>query len=400
MSGPGSRNVAVIGGGPVGIEAAVHLVDEGFRVTVLERGNSVAANVREWFPTGKEFLAQFPTGKEYVAQYVDVLAKWLAEKSGKCDLALGCEVTNIGRGHLLKKDDIGGKKRRITTPFRLLVNRGGDEAMMQPFDYVLDCSGTWNQPNWSGAGGVPAVNERKLAASGRILQHICDPLASPQKFLGRILQHICDPLASSEKFRVMGAESGRILQQICDPLASPEKILGKTVAVVGTGASAITMINSLKEVAEQHKGVVKVEWVARGSNTPYQRVDNDPLPQRDRLYAMGDDMAGVKTPACNEMAGGKSPECLPLTLERTPTAGGEGDEGEGGGAVLADTVVACCGFRPDDTLWSEVQVHQCYATSGPMKLAAALMSASGGAGDCLAQVNPGGIARSGNSPDP
>lgn len=34
MSGPGSRNVAVIGGGPVGIEAAVHLVDEGFRVTV------------------------------------------------------------------------------------------------------------------------------------------------------------------------------------------------------------------------------------------------------------------------------------------------------------------------------------------------------------------------------
>ena len=27
-----------------------------------------------------------------MAQYVDVLAKWLAEKSGRCDLALGCEV--------------------------------------------------------------------------------------------------------------------------------------------------------------------------------------------------------------------------------------------------------------------------------------------------------------------
>ena len=40
------------------------------------------------------------------------------------------------------------------------------------------------QPNWCGTGGMPAVNERKLAASGRILQHICDPLASPEKFLG------------------------------------------------------------------------------------------------------------------------------------------------------------------------------------------------------------------------
>ena len=34
-------------------------------------------------------------------------------------------------------------------------------------------------------------------------------------------------------------------------------------------------------------------------------------------------------------------------------------------------------------------MHQCYATSGPMKLAAALMSAGGGGGDCLAQVSQG-----------
>ena len=38
----------------------------------------------------------------------------------------------------------------------------------------------------------------------------------------------------------------------------------------------------------------------------------------------------------------------------------------------------------------ELQVHYCYATEGPIKLAAALMTSSGGAGgDCLAQVSHG-----------
>ena len=35
---------------------------------------------------------------------------------------------------------------------------------------------------------------------------------------------------------------------------------------------------------------------------------------------------------------------------------------------------------------TSLQVHYCYATEGPMKLAAALMAAGGGGGDCLAQV--------------
>lgn len=54
-----------------------------------------------------------------------------------------------------------------------------------------------------------------------------------------------------------------------------------------------------------------------------------------------------------------------------------------------DLVISSCGYRPNDALWHEVQVHQCYATSGPMKLAAALMASSGGGGDCLAQVSHG-----------
>jgi len=54
--------------------------------------------------------------------------------------------------------------------------------------------------------------------------------------------------------------------------------------------------------------------------------------------------------------------------------------------VVCDALVACAGTRPDPTLLAELHVHLCYATEGPMKLAAALMAAGGGGGDCLAQV--------------
>jgi hypothetical protein len=61
------------------------------------------------------------------------------------------------------------------------------------------------------------------------------------------------------------------------------------------------------------------------------------------------------------------------------------------GSPTADTlcvhrVVAAVGFRPDTSLYSELHVHTCWATDGPIKLAASLLAAGGGGGDCLAQV--------------
>ena len=37
-------------------------------------------------------------------------------------------------------------------------------------------------------------------------------------------------------------------------------------------------------------------------------------------------------------------------------------------------------------LLADCQVHYCYATEGPIKLAGALMAQGGGGGDCMAQV--------------
>ena len=49
--------------------------------------------------------------------------------------------------------------------------------------------------------------------------------------------------------------------------------------------------------------------------------------------------------------------------------------------VVADTVLALNGGVGDASLYRQLQVHECYATCGPMKLAAALLGDAGG--DCL-----------------
>src|SRR5439155_8819704 len=50
-------------------------------------------------------------------------------------------------------------------------------------------------------------------------------------------------------------------------------------------------------------------------------------------------------------------------------------------------IIANVGCTPDSSIHAELQVQLCYATCGPMKLAAALL---GNNGDCLARVAPSG----------
>merc|ERR1712107_484675 len=73
----------------------------------------------------------------------------------------------------------------------------------------------------------------------------------------------------------------------------------------------------------------------------------------------------------------------------------EGDDNVEKGSVDLDVLFSLTGFRPDKELWSEIQVHMCYASDGPMKLAASLLAAkmavqgTAAAGDCLQQAAPG-----------
>jgi len=131
--------------------------------------------------------------------------------------------------------------------------------------------------------------------------------------------------------------------------------------------------------------------VTRGAGAPYTMQEGDPLPQREQLYRLANSLVAEGQEGEEARRGFASFRHLPgaevVALKK--------QEGRvvvqlcGGEEEVVEHLVAMVGYRPDTSITRELQVHYCYATEGPMKLAAALMAAGGGGGDCLAQVSPG-----------
>mmetsp|Transcript_156936 Transcript_156936/g.481382 ORF Transcript_156936/g.481382 Transcript_156936/m.481382 type:complete len:428 (-) Transcript_156936:61-1344(-) len=383
-----AQRIAVVGGGPIGLEMALAAALRGLQVELFEKAASCAGHVQSYrfvrlfspwkincTAAGLEALGKvgakgpadeegFPTGQEFLEEYLQPLAKAL-EQHPKCrGVHFGTEILSVGRGALLKGESIGGgstcmpahvplcRSQRAQTPFRLLARDGAGERFVDGFDFVVDCGGSYRGDfaNWAGMGGMPAPGERPLRAEGRIWSTIPD---------------------------VLGADRARFA--------------GRTSIVVGSGMSAATVLRNLAELSSQAAGT-KVLWATRSGSSPFKVIEDDVLPQRKELCEMGNRAARGEVP-CIEHTGGAcvkaiepSPQGgLAVTLETV----------DGERALLADEFVGCCGFRPDMGLYSELQVHTCYASDGPIKLAATLI---GGSGDCLKQVSAGAEAL--KSPEP
>ncbi len=357
----------MIGAGPIGLYAAFRLVQAGHRVVIWEKG-SIASNVEQWghvtlfsamalnlpddcrkaLETGLEGAPPrcvpskdaFLTGHEFRRDVLLPLATYL-QATGRCTIQEHCSVVGLARGHLLKKEGIGavGDERRKTLPFRALLRRNDDEAWEEAMA-VVDCSGTYapETAQRSGSGGLSAPGEAKAEALGLVSRVI----------------------------------------------PSPGSFKGKRVAVLGGGFSAITTIRNLSNEAD---GPAAIMWLVRKgtSEAPYARVEGDPLPQRDALAAYGNGLADIgESGALTCMRGARIQrmDVVDNSLKVTLT-----DET----FVEADHLVSLTGYRPDADLYRELHVHQCYASDGPMKLAATLLAAAagGGGGDCLKQAAPG-----------
>jgi thioredoxin reductase len=339
--------LAILGAGPIGLEAALAAAERGWDFTVYEAAPRAGGHVRDWghvrlftpwsmtvSPRARAALGDvapdgdtLPTGDDLADRVLDPIA---ALPSIAPRLKLGTRVEAVGRQGLLKHEAIGAVPERSDRPFRLLVSDAAGERV-EHADAVLDCTGTYGNPNALGDGGIPAPGE----------------------------QHFAD----------------RIERRLPDVAAEPERWAGKTVLLTGAGHSAQTAARALSEFARDADGT-RVLWAVRSDDPSWFAVDDDPLPERAAL-----------TQTARELQGGASPVIEVLPGRVTEALTGDGDRiavtlrNGRPETVVVDRVLALNGAVGDFTLYRQLQVHECYATAAPMKLSAALLGAAGG--DCL-----------------
>ncbi len=360
------RRLAVIGGGPIGIEAALYGARLGYQVSLYE-ATEVGAHMLSWghvrmfspwwmniSSLGVAALRaegwrppdadKCPTGRDFVRQYLRPLAESMAPRIG---LHTGVRAVAIGRDDHLKGDAIREESRR-RAPFRLLLDRKGEERVSY-VERVIDASGVYGQHNWLGSSGIPAAGER--AAGDRIAYHLED---------------------------YGGADRS--------------KYAGARVLVVGGGYSAATAICALARLAKAEPGTT-IDWVVRSRRrSPVPTFPDDPLPLRDQLAREANHIAEGVHPAVRLREGYAVSEVRrrgdELRVLLQPSDGGEGGRAlTAGDPLRVDRVVALVGYRPDLELGRELQLHTCWASEGPMNLAATMLGSAGG--DCLAVSSPG-----------
>ncbi len=360
------RRIAILGAGPIGLEAGLYAKQQGYQVTVFERGG-IAENVRRWGHVrlfspfkmnssewGRTALLQaghalpgleeLLTGEEYAERYLLPLARLTCLSGSVMEQS---EVCWISRVHALKTDFVG-QPERAKDAFRVTMKPGSRHVEA---DVVIDCTGTFGHHNWVGAGGVPCPGESSTRA-GR---------EDSPALNGRIEYGLPD---------ILGRDASRYANV--------------HTLVVGGGYSAATNVVALSMLQANHPRT-RVTWLTRsGGEVPLPAITNDQLPERARLTTEANRLATLPGGPVTWLASyvvrrimllEESPGQV-IEVESVHTAEVE--------RIAADQMIANVGYRPDRSIHEELQVHECYATGGPMRLAAALMGET--SADCLEQT--------------
>jgi hypothetical protein len=352
--------IAILGAGPTGLEAALAAAEASHPFTLYEAAPTVAGNVRAWghvrlftpwemnvSPRMRRHLeaagrdvpggSDCPTGDDLAAR---LLAPLAALPEIAPNLRLGTRGLGVGREGLLKHEEIATPERG-RRPFRILLADGSGREWTETADVVIDATGTWGHPNTLGDGGIPAPGERSLA--------------------------------------------GGIRRDIPDFAAERADWAGKAVLLAGAGHSAQTAVRALAELAREAPGT-RVVWALRNPEPGWGTHPGDPLPERAGLAAAAAELAGGASPAVVARRGAVVEEIAKPNGRFEVTLRGGGN-GSGPERIAVDRILSLTGSVGDHGLYRQLQVHECYATCGPIKLSAALLGAGGA--DCLAQTSHG-----------
>jgi thioredoxin reductase len=274
MNAKNELPIAIIGGGPVGLAAAAQLVNRNIPFILLEAGGQVGSNLLTWshirvfspwrYNTDKAALELLeasgwskpeddglPTGGELVGQYLHPLSELPQIKPF---LYLDSKVISITR----KNTDKMKTRGREEQPFVIRVLQNGKQ-MLHEARAVIDASGTWQNNNPIGSGGVFAFGEAEQ--QDRIFYGIPDVHG---------------------KFR--------------------SRYGNKQVLVVGGGHSAINTILELDKLKDAFPET-QIHWVLRKKHVRevYGGQENDALPARGALgtriaQLIREDRVAVYTP--------------------------------------------------------------------------------------------------------
>jgi thioredoxin reductase len=331
--------LAVIGAGPVGLEAALGALERGFDVTVLER-DQVGASLRRWgstrlfSPFAMNVSARVKTalgsgcpaddalltGPEMAERVLEPLAR-LPALAGR--VRTGHRVVAVGRARTIRRD-LPGHPMRAERPFRLLVEAAAGEQVLEA-DAVLDASGVHGQPAALGSGGIPAPGERML--NGEIIRHL-------------------------------GALESAL-----------PRLAGRDVLLVGHGHSAANALALLAATEPRPR----VTWAVRCPNRrPCVEVADDPLAERQRVTAAANDLA-AEPPSFLKVERRAAVESLRRDRGRVAAALG------GGRGGVFDAVVGLTGYRPDLSFLGELALEVSPSGEGAARLTRALSNVT----DCL-----------------
>jgi len=365
---PARDTLAILGAGPVGLEAAAAAVAQGFDVHVFERGE-VAAHVLAWGHVSmftpwhssvglasRTLLARhgwsepdpqaLPTGREFAERVLLPLAETPELKSR---VHTHAQVVQVSRRGALRSDALGDPARAVA-PFRLLVRDAGGRENFLHAHMLIDATGAIGSPCAMGTGGIAARQEQYLA---------------PQ------MSYQCDDVLGLRRVRYAG----------------------KRTLVVGGGAGAATVVVALAQLAREAPGT-SVAWAMRGDGARLRGERSvDALPARAALFsaaraALADPAAAVTLlTGCETEAFEYNSATHRYRVQFAHAAGARTEE--------VDHVIGQCGYGADRTLVRELQRDECPQSGGPLRLSQALRAAGDDAeslvatAEMLAHPEPG-----------
>jgi hypothetical protein len=161
----------------------------------------------------------------------------------------------------------------------------------------------------------------------------------------------------------------------------------RRVLLAGGGDAVGTALEAFGKLVETAPRT-RVIWVNSSSRSlPYERFHEDPFPYRDQIASLANSLA-CDTPAWLSYWGSSTVEEIlswspdgPFRVAVCEISKGNRNRRE----IEVDEILSHVGFEPDNSIYRQLQVQECYATSGPIKLAASLL---GGSGDCVDRAAP------------